>query len=54
MNTNMNTSSLPIPVLEPLPLELSTNINMDNVFSYDNFAVAVNYYVLRPQKKNNC
>ncbi len=39
--------------LEPLPIPLSTNQNTDNVFSYDTFAVAVNYYVLRPKKKEN-
>lgn len=41
------------PTLQPLPLTLSTNMNTDNVFSCDTFAVAVNYYVLRPKKKNN-
>ncbi len=43
-----------IPNLEQIPLKLKNHINMDNIFSYDNFAVAVNYYVLRPKKKNNC
>ncbi len=42
-----------LTTLESLPIPLSTNQNTDNVFSYDTFAVAVNYYVLRPKKKNN-
>ena len=41
------------PSLEPLPLTHSTNVNVDSVFNYSNFAVSVNYYVLRPKKKNN-
>jgi hypothetical protein len=36
-------------ILEPLPLPLSTHTNVDRLFSYDNFLVAVNYYVLRPK-----
>ena len=49
----MKNTSLFEPTLQPLPLSLSTNMNYDNVFSYDTFQVAVNYYVLRPQQKNN-
>jgi len=41
------------PSLQELPLSFSTKTNVDSVFSYDNFAVAVNYYVLRPQKEKN-
>jgi hypothetical protein len=40
-------------ILDPLPIRQSTHVNTDSVFSYDNFAVSVNYYVLRPQKKEN-
>ena len=39
--------------LEQVPLKLKNNVDMDRLFSYDNFAVAVNYYVLRPKKKDN-
>lgn len=42
-----------IPSLQDLPLSLSTKTNINSVFSYDNFAVAVNYYVLRPKKEKN-
>ena len=48
-----NTTPLQKPSLEPLPISLSTNTNTDNIFSYDTFAVAVNYYVLRSKKENN-
>ena len=48
-----NIKNINCPTLQPLPLHLSTNIDLDNIFSYDTFAVAVNYYVLRPQKENN-
>ena len=41
------------PTLQELPLPFSTKTNIDSVFSYDNFAVSVNYYVLRPKKKKN-
>ena len=41
------------PSLQDLPLPFSTRTNIDRVFSYDNFAVSVNYYVLRPKKKKN-
>ena len=41
------------PNLEQIPLKLKNHTNMDHMFSYDNFAVAVNYYVLRSKKKNN-
>lgn len=41
------------PTLEPLPIKTSTNLNMNKIFSYDTLAVAVNYYVLRPEKKDN-
>jgi len=46
-------NSLRKPTLQALPLSLSTNTNTDSIFSYDTFQVAVNYYVLRPQTKNN-
>ena len=52
MKNTLN-NSLHKPSLQPLPISLSTNMNYDNVFSCDTFQVAVNYYVLRPQKKNN-
>ncbi len=41
------------PPLQELPICLSTKTNINSIFSYDNFAVAVNYYVLRPKKKKN-
>ncbi len=41
------------PTLQELPLCFSTKTKIDSVFSYDNFAVAVNYYVLRPKKEKN-
>lgn len=41
------------PSLEPLPISQSTPVNVDSVFNYSNFAVSVNYYVLRPKKKND-
>lgn len=41
------------PTLEPLPIQTSCNFNVDKLFCYDTIAVAVNYYVLRPQKENN-
>ena len=56
MKNSLHNNSFPnnsLPILEPLPIPLSTNQNTDNVFCYDTFAVAVNYYVLRPQKKTN-
>ena len=56
MKNSLSNNSLPnnsLPILEPLPIPLSTNQNTDNVFSYDTFSVAVNYYVLRPQKEKN-
>ena len=40
--------------LEQVPLRLKNNVDMDRLFSCDNFAVAVNYYVLRSKEKNNC
>ena len=49
-NTLRNLSG---PTLESLPISLSTQTNIDNIFSYDTFPVAVNYYVLRPKAKNN-
>jgi len=42
-----------MPVLKQLPLRFSTHTDITNVFSFDTFAVSVNYYVLRPQKKKN-
>ena len=42
------------PPLQPLPLRLKNQINMDNLYSVHNFAVAVNYYVLRPKTESNC
>ena len=45
----MNTT----PTLQDLPLPFSTTTDITRVFSFDNFAVAVNYYVLRPQKEDN-
>lgn len=41
------------PILDPLPIPLSTNFDISSVFNYSNFAVSVNYYVLRPQKEKN-
>lgn len=41
------------PSLEPLPVTQSTETNINSVFDYSNFAVSVNYYVLRPKKKND-
>ena len=52
-NSLLSLRNKPLPTLDTIPIPLSTNSNTDNVFSYDNFAVAVNYYVLRPKKKNN-
>ena len=40
--------------LEQIPLRLKNNIDMDRLFSIHNFAVAVNYYVLRSKEKSNC
>lgn len=48
MNNTNNTLSL-----KPLPLKLSTQTSIDNVFCKDTFKVAVNYYVLRSPKKEN-
>ena len=42
-----------IPVLNQLPLRFSTHTDISSVFSYDNFAVSVNYYVLRSKEKKN-
>ena len=42
----------PKPILNSLPISHATKINIDSVFNYSNFAVSVNYYVLRSQKKN--
>ncbi len=52
-NSLLSLRNKPLPTLDTIPIPLSTNLNTDNVFSYDNFAVAVNYYVLRSKKKNN-
>ena len=41
------------PTLEPLPIKTSCNFKVDRLFCYDILGVAVNYYVLRPQKENN-
>ena len=41
------------PSLEPLPIKTSCQYNINKLFCLDTHAVAVNYYVLRPQKKNN-
>ena len=45
--------SMKKPLLDPLPIPLSSNFDVTSVFNYSNFAVSVNYYVLRSQKEKN-
>jgi len=49
----MSSKNKTTPTLQAIPLRMKNHTNMDHLFSVHNFAVAVNYYVLRPQKKNN-
>ena len=41
------------PILKYLPLKIKNNINMDNMFDFSTFKVAVQYCVLRSKTKNN-
>ena len=41
------------PILQPLPLRLKYEEDTSSIFSYSTCAVAVQYWVLRPQEKNN-
>jgi hypothetical protein len=45
MNTSLHNNN---PPLEPLPLKQKTMTDTSRLFSYSTYAVAVNYYVLRP------
>ena len=50
----MNTLSLKnFPELQSLPMKLKNNIDLSPLFDFHTFAVAVQYCVLRPQKKDN-
>lgn len=41
------------PTLQTLPLSLKNNINYNRLFSFATCQVAVQYWVLRPQEKDN-
>ena len=42
------------PPLQDIPLRLKDNPDYSSLFSFDSCAVAVQYWVLRPQTKDNC
>ena len=42
-----------LPTLQTLPLKLKHEVDTSSIFSYATCAVAVQYWVLRPQEKDN-
>ena len=40
-----------VPELDPLPLSLCQPVDISSVFSFDNIAVAVNYYIYDSKRK---
>ena len=48
-----NMSNFCLPVLQKLPLRVKNQTDYTKLFSFASCAVAVQYWVLRPETKNN-
>ena len=51
MNLNFNLNMT--PTLETLPLRIKNNVDTSSLYLSNAFPVAVQYWVLRPKKKDN-